>query len=81
MLSQLVLANLLCTLVVAAPAPLFGFGGANKANAPLASSDTQNGLAGPCAAMTVIFARGTTETGNVSLFTLKWSEIDFSKAT
>lgn len=27
--------------------------------------DTQNGLSGPCKAMTVIFARGTTETGNV----------------
>jgi cutinase len=29
------------------------------------SGDTDNGLSGPCKAYTVIFARGTTETGNV----------------
>lgn len=29
------------------------------------AGDTENGLSGPCKAYTVIFARGTTETGNV----------------
>jgi hypothetical protein len=29
------------------------------------SGDTQNGLSGPCKAYTIIFARGTTEGGNV----------------
>jgi cutinase len=29
------------------------------------SGDTQNGLSGACKAYTVIFARGTTESGNV----------------
>ncbi|KAL2076206.1 hypothetical protein VTL71DRAFT_1149 [Oculimacula yallundae] len=48
----------------AAKAPAAG-GGA-PANNNLASASTQNGLsAGNCKAMTVIFARGTTEQGNV----------------
>lgn len=29
------------------------------------AGDTENGLSGPCKAFTVIFARGTTESGNV----------------
>ncbi|KAH8677859.1 cutinase-domain-containing protein [Xylariales sp. PMI_506] len=33
------------------------------------SGDTQNGLSGACKGMTVIFARGTTETGNVGTLT------------
>lgn len=33
----------------------------------LATGTTQNGLDGACAAMTVIFARGTTELGELSL--------------
>lgn len=32
-------------------------------------SSTQNGLSGDCKAVTVIFARGTTETGNVGTAT------------
>jgi len=34
-----------------------------------ARSTTQNGLSGPCKPVTVLFARGTTEIGNVGILT------------
>lgn len=56
-MQSIILLISLSALAIAAPAPL----------AVRASGDTENGLAAgsACKAMTIVFARGTTETGNV----------------
>ncbi|CAM1510474.1 Fc.00g008090.m01.CDS01 [Cosmosporella sp. VM-42] len=57
---------LLTLLPFALAAPQFGIGGGTSGSF---SGSTQNGLSGDCKAVTVIFARGTSETGNVGTVT------------
>ena len=52
---------LFAALVAALPAPQFG----GFPSGPTSGGSTANGLSGPCLPVTVIYARGTSEPGNI----------------